>query len=366
MSVYMMLSFSGDGGVEKMAVNLMKGFCDLGEDVNLLRIKNKGNFVKNIPEKVKIFQLPSQHTYFNLPYMIKFLKTHPIKSLLVMKERAGIMSLIAKTISRSNTKIFIRFGTHLTRSLREKNSPLLYTKFRLFILKKLLPKADGIIAVSKGVLDDIVSLCPEIRKKGYVIRNPVITHELSYLALEEARDDWLKKPRKIPVVVGMGRITYQKDFKTLILACHLALKKMPLRLLILGEGPLKKELKILSEKLGIKEHVKFAGFKKNPYPYLKNADLFVLSSRWEGSPNALTEALALGTPSIATNCMSGPKEILRGGELGPLVPVGDYKTLSEKIIEVLTSPPKKEKLTQGVQEYHYLTSAKKYLELLSL
>ncbi len=365
MDINIVLSFSGDGGVENMAINLMQGFSDLGHKVTLFRIKNRGRFAKQIPGQVNIIQLPSKHTFLNLTYMIKLFKTHPLKSILVMKERAGLMCLIAKIISGSNIKVYIRFGTHIKRSLMEKKLPGIYVKTRLFVLKKMLPKADGIIGVSKGVLDDILSICPEIKNKSHVIKNPVITKDLKYLASEPVGDNWLNNNRNVPVIIGMGRLTYQKGFDVLIRAIGLVLKDFPVRLIILGDGHKKNELQGLTKHLHIQDYIKFLGFKKNPYPYLKNADLFVLSSRWEGSPNALTEALALGTPCIATNCESGPLEILRGGELGPLVPVGDHITLARKIIEVLKSPPKKEDLIQGVLDYDYLISAKGYLRLLA-
>ena len=359
----MLLSFSGDGGVEKMAVNLMQGFLDLNLQVNLYRIKAKGRFVKNIPTDVKITQLPFKHTFLNIPYMIKIFKKHKIESLLVMKERAGIMALIAKLISRTHTKIFIRFGTHIRRSLLEKDKPKPYIALRLFLLKKLLPYSNGIIGVSKGVVEDIVSFCPDMQNKWYVIKNPTITNEIFELSEKKIDHKWLT-PKNKPVIMGMGRLTYQKDFETLIKAFFYVNKRLDSRLLILGEGELKKQLEELSINLGIREKIDFLGFKNNPYPYLKKADLFVLSSRWEGSPNALVEALALGTPVVSTDCESGPREILKNGELGPLVPIGNPIEMSKKMIEILQNPPDKDKLIAGVKEFHYLTSAKNYLKLI--
>lgn len=157
-----------------------------------------------------------------------------------MKERAGIMAIIAKRISRVDTKIFIRFGTHIRRSLFEKNKPKPYIDFRLLLLKKFLPHANGIIGVSKGVIEDIISFCPDVQDKAYVIKNPTITNEIYELAQEKIEHKWLNPPKKVPVIVGMGRLTYQKDFKTLIKAVSLVNRKVEARLLILGEGELKK------------------------------------------------------------------------------------------------------------------------------
>lgn len=364
MDINILLSFSGNGGVEKMAVNLMQGFLDLNLQVNLYRIKTKGRFVKNIPTDVKIIQLPFKQTFLNIPYMIKIFKKNKIDSLLVMKERAGIMAIIAKLISGTHTKIFIRFGTHIRRSLLEKNKSKSYIALRLSLLKKFLPYSKGIIGVSKGVIEDIVSFCPDIQNKCYVIKNPTIVPEIFELSKKEINHKWLSSHANRPVIIGVGRLTYQKDFETLIKAFFYVNKKLDSRLLIMGQGELKKQLEELSINLGIREKIDFLGFKKNPYPYLKKADLFVLSSRWEGSPNALVEALALGTPVVSTDCETGPREILKNGELGPLVPIGNPVEMSKKMLKVLQNPPDKDKLIEGVREFHYLTSAKNYLKLM--
>ena len=106
------------------------------------------------------------------------------------------------------------------------------------------------------------------------------------------------------------------------------------------------------------------GFASNPYAYLSKAALFVLSSAWEGSPNALTEALALGVPVVATDCPSGPREILRGGKVAPLVPVGDAEMMANAMIKILEAPPDKRFLTEASNAYTVENSSRRYLDLL--
>ena len=153
------------------------------------------------------------------------------------------------------------------------------------------------------------------------------------------------------MIVGIGRLTRQKDFPTLIRAFAAVRKKLPCRLIILGEGKDRGGLEHLAKRLSLSEQIAMPGFVENPYAYLKRAALFVLSSAWEGSPNALTEALALGVPVVATDCPSGPREILKDGAIGCLVPVGDPDALAAAMLATLSAPPDETLLKSAVREY---------------
>jgi glycosyltransferase involved in cell wall biosynthesis len=136
------------------------------------------------------------------------------------------------------------------------------------------------------------------------------------------------------------------------------------RLVILGEGGDRPKLEALTAELGLTQDVDLPGFQTNPFPFLVRAALFVLSSAWEGSPNVLTEAMALGTPVVSTDCPSGPRELLDGGRLGPLVPVGDAEALANAILETLDHHLSAEILKSAVADYHQTRSARLYLQAL--
>jgi glycosyltransferase involved in cell wall biosynthesis len=136
------------------------------------------------------------------------------------------------------------------------------------------------------------------------------------------------------------------------------------RLVILGEGAWREQLTDLAAALGVAADVDLPGFAANPYPYLASASVFALSSAWEGSPNVLTEAMALGTPVVATDCPSGPREILAGGRFGPLVPVGDAPALAAGLAAALAAPLAPDELRAAVRDYDALRSAERYLALL--
>ncbi|MGB5494721.1 MAG: glycosyltransferase, partial [Sedimenticolaceae bacterium] len=174
------------------------------------------------------------------------------------------------------------------------------------------------------------------------------------------------EPFAVPVILGAGRLTEQKDFATLLRAFARMQALRPVRLVILGEGRLRGELERLADELGVGDRVALPGFTTNPYAWLARAALFVLSSAWEGSPNVLTEALALGVPSVATDCPSGPRELLAGGRYGALVAVGDPGGLAEAMLATLEAPLPAGQLRQAVSDYTAEAAALGYLGALGL
>jgi len=178
---------------------------------------------------------------------------------------------------------------------------------------------------------------------------------------------WLVGDKAVPVILGIGRLEAQKDFATLLRAFAQVRSRQDCRLIILGEGSLRYELEALARKLGVAEHVDLPGFVNNPYAYLVRASVFVLSSTHEGMPNALIEALALGVPVVATNCRSGPAEILEGGRWGRLTPVGDASAMAQAIQEALAQPCSiTDEIIESVRERFDLDKiVDRYLEVLS-
>jgi glycosyltransferase involved in cell wall biosynthesis len=155
-----------------------------------------------------------------------------------------------------------------------------------------------------------------------------------------------------------------KDYQTLIQAFAMIRARREARLLILGEGPLRAELEALIQRLGLAADACLPGFVTNPYAYMARASVLVLSSRYEGFPNVLAESLACGTPVVATDCETGPAEILDHGRFGRLVPVGDHAAMAGAIEATLDAPPNADSLRARAAVFSASSSARQYLALL--
>jgi len=224
---------------------------------------------------------------------------------------------------------------------------------------------DKVVCVSEGVLEDTARLAGLSAGQLCVIRNPVVTPRLAALAAEGVDHPWAHD-EAVPLVLGAGRLTEQKDFDTLVRAFAQLRNRMPARLVILGDGRLRAKLQARIDELGLSDDVAMPGFTSNPYAWMVRANLFVLSSAWEGSPNVLTEALALGVPSVSTDCPSGPREVLEGGRFGPLVPVGDADAMAAAMEATLNKPLAGDLLKSAVAAYNQEASAAAYLVALGI
>lgn len=360
-----MISFSGDGGVERMVTNLCAEFVR-DVQVDLLALKLGGGHAARIPPGVNLLPLQARHSWSSVREVARYLREQRPDAMLVAKDRAGRAALAARRQAGTGTPIFIRLGTNLSAALERKDP---FSRWlRTAPMRRRYPEVNGVVAVSEGVGEDIVRVTGIAPARVHVIRNPVITPRLAEQAAEAAPHPWLVD-RTLPVILGMGRLTRQKGFDVLLRAFAAVQKQRACRLIILGEGPQpgdRERLENLARELGIGERLLLPGFQKNPYAWLSRADLFVLSSAWEGSPNALTEALALGIPSVSTDCPSGPAEILAGGAFGPLVPVGDADAMAGAMLATLDAPLPAERLREAVAEYRSDLSARRYLHLMNL
>ncbi len=356
-------SFSGQGGVEKMIVNLLSAMAERGQPVDLLAVRAGDIPRGRLPDTVRLVDLGVRHTGTALIPLVRYLKGQDPAALLCAKDRAIRIGVMARLISGARCRLLGRLGTNLSAALQSRGPAERW--LRQFPMRRLYPLADGVVAVSEGVAEDTARTTGIPRERIGVIRNPVISARLHRLADAVVDHPWFA-PGQPPVVLGAGRVTRQKGFPVLLRAFARVRRERNCRLLILGEGRERGPLLTLAAELGIGDDVDLPGFVVNPYGFMKRAAVFVLSSAWEGSPNVLTEALALGRPVVSTDCPSGPSELLAAGRFGSLVAVGDDEAMGAAISGILDGRVSFDDPVVAVRDYHADVSARRYLEALGL
>lgn len=351
------------GGVGKMRVHLINEIARRGHRVELLIADRDSPYMDLVSPAIRIVPVGTSNAVTGIPAVALYLLRARPRVMLSQRVRVNVLTLRAHALARAQTRMFVTVNTNMTRELEALRPGK--RERHLALMQRYFPRNDGVIAVSRGVADDLAQLLGWPSGRIAVAPNPVVTPTLAQQATVPIDHPWFA-PGAPPLVLGMGRLEPQKDFPTLLRAFARLRATRDCRLMILGEGKLRTELEHLAGELGIRGEVAFPGFMSNPYAYLARAALFVLSSRWEGSPNSLTEALALGTPLVSTDCPDGPREILENGRHGALVPVGDVEALAAAMAQTLQHPPERARLVQAAQRYTLERSASAYIAALGL
>ena len=312
-------------------LQLAQGFSELGHPVDLVLARAEGPLLSEVPRGVQIIDLNTRKPLIMFVRLIRYLRSKRPIVLLSPFEVTSVIAILAKKISGVPTRIIIRVSVHLSRNKRT-------TKWKKvleqLVISRVYPLADGIITVSEGVAEDFSLYTGIPLERIKVIYNPVISEQLLKAAEQPVRHRFFAEDQH-PIVLGAGRLAEQKDFSTLIKAFDILRKNIPSRLIILGDGEERSSLEELIRSCGLQELVDLPGFDTNPFAFMKNALVFVLSSKWEGLPGVLIQALACGCPVVSTDCLSGPAEILKDGEYGYLVPVGDVEAMASAMEAIL-------------------------------
>lgn len=348
------------GGAQRVTLNLVRGMAERGCLVDLVLARAEGPYLAQVPEAVQVVDLKASRVLTSLPALVRYLRRERPQAMLSTMNYVNIIALWAQRLAGVPTRIVVSEHIALSRSVQ--HAPSRRGRLMPQLIRRFYPWADGFVAVSKGVADALAQMTGLPRGRIQVIYNPVVTPELRAKAQATLDHPWLE-PGQPPVLLAVGRLTAQKDFPTLIQAFARVRRARPARLLILGEGQERPGLEALVRQLGLEQDVSLPGFVENPYAYMAQASLFVLSSRWEGLPTVLIEALYCGAPLVSTDCPSGPREILRDGQYGQLVPVGDVPALARAIetsLEGETPRPPRE----SCLPFELETVVSKYVSLL--
>lgn len=350
-----------DGGEERILINLAGMLTEDDIQVDIVLAKSNGPLLKSVSPKSNIIQFETRIT-LSLFKLIRYLRAYRPAALLSSLELTNLIALLAVKLSGVQCKTVIRVAVAVSEHKRLRWKKVLEKQ----VLRRIYPLADEIIAVSDGVKADLVQFAGLDEEKITTIYNPIVTKDMIKNADALIHHKWVGNKHEPPVILRVGRFSKQKDFPTLIKAFSLLIQEVPARLVILGDGTERPVLEKIAHELNIQTVVDFPGFVDNPYPYFLNASVFVLSSRWEGLPSVLIEALALGCPVVSTDCPYGPDEILNAGKYGEIVPMEDIGRISAVIKNVITGHSKKSPPESWIAQFSMETIYPKNKEILGL
>ena len=349
------------GGAERAMLGLASGLSERGTPTDLVLARAEGEYMGQVPEGVRLIDLDSHRTAASVLKLVGYLRRERPAALLSTLAHANVVALAAKLMLGGRPRVFARMENTFSEMF---DSGAFKQRQTLRLLKMMLVWADGVVAVSQGVADDLSRVAPSASGKITTIYNPVVAPDHAELAAAPVEHPWFDVGNA-PVILSAGRLTTVKDHATLLRAFTEVLRSRPARLVILGVGPERENLLELAARLGVSQHVDLPGFEVNPFAYMSRASVFALSSRYEGFPNVLVQAMASGTPVVSTDCRSGPREILEDGKWGRLVPVGNWRAMAEAIIETLDNPIPSDRLISRASDFSADASIDRYLEVLT-
>jgi glycosyltransferase involved in cell wall biosynthesis len=341
------------GGAERVMVNLLGNIKEsrIEPVLILLHPATESPYREYLPEKTKVIVVERRSDSFfaKIRQFMSFVKCVHRESpriILSMLTHNNIMALCAGILLR----IRVIACAHITLGevIKTGGEARMLGVSVAALVNIFYGFADRVITVSEGIKRDLIEEFRIPARKIQVIYNPIDCDAVTELSTIPSEHPFMKG--REPVVVGAGRLVAQKRFDILIKAFSSVVKEMDARLIILGEGPGRETLQKLVRDLGMEDKVSLAGFQGNPYQFFSGADVFVLSSAYEGLPMVMLEAMACGVPVISTDCRSGPREILQDGRCGLLVPVGDEGALSEGILQLLRDRTLRENFSKAGKE----------------
>lgn len=317
------------GGAERVMVNIANHLDRERFLFKLIVIKKEGPYIDKLSSDIDVVDLNSDRVRHSIGKLIKVLNEFEPDTILSTLGHLNLILLGIRKFLSGSPKIIVRETTVPSKTIGNMKG-MQKKVFKLFY-QKLYPTADKIIAQCQEMKKDIHQFIDIKDEKITYIYNPIDVDYITASAKEFNPYD----EKKINIV-AIGRLAYQKGFDILIDAFKKVIEVYPsAKLTILGDGDLKEELLTQIEENELHEYIEILGFKDNPYPYYKYADLYVLSSRWEGFPNTMLESLTCGTKIVATKCKSGPQEILEANNYGNLVEVDNSTSLANGIINIL-------------------------------
>lgn len=350
------------GGVQAVQVTLARALAQRGLPVSCVLPQAKGPHLRHLPERVQLVDLGTRNPLTLVRRLARYLRENRPRLLVAAQHHTIVAAVLARRLAGSRVPLVA--VQHNTLSEVCRNSP--YRLTRWFIptaLRLLLPQADTIAAVSEGVAQDLADTLGIPRSRVTVLHNPVIGEDHAARAAEVAGHPWMDD-KDAPIVLAVGSLIERKDFATLIRAFAQLARHPSARLVLLGEGPERLRLEGLVGELGLTDRVALHGFVPNPLAFMAKADVLALSSRVEGMPTVIIEALACGIPVIATDCPHGPAELLCDGTYGRLVPVGNAEAMAQALDGALSERRDPDRQRRRAADFTVAKAVERYLDVI--
>jgi glycosyltransferase involved in cell wall biosynthesis len=321
----------GGGGAERVVLAQARELVRRGHRVDLILVREGGALLELLPAEVNVIAFRRRRIFSAILPLAGYLRSVRPDALHAVMWPSTVIAVVAHILARSRARLMVSDQVTLSQQVRDaRQLAALRWTTRLFY-----PRADYRVTCSIQAANDLAPLARIPRRSIEVITNPI--EAPAKIATTPAVEQMWGSGR--PRIVTVGSLKAQKNHALLLQAFARLDGHPAARLMIVGEGQLRPELEALAQELGIADRVAMPGFFLDPWPFLASADLFVLSSDYEGFPLVLAEAMRAGLRVVSTDCISGPAELTDNGRYGRLVPCGDPDALAKAIAAALAEPP---------------------------
>ncbi|MCW3848506.1 glycosyltransferase [Sphingomonas sp. LB-2] len=345
--IALVLVAASGGGAERAMIGVMNSLVKTGLKIDVVVVRKTGPFLGEIDPAIRVVDLGAGKVRKMLLPLAGYVKREKPTLIVSALTATDPFVLIGKALFRWKSKVHISVQNAPTASAVSDD---FYFRIWPRVIRWFYRFAESLNAISAGVGRDVERLTGKPEGSIAVIHNPVDIPRAAAMAAERPSHPWLADKTE-PVLLAVGRLTMQKDFPTLLRAHAKLRATRPVRLVILGEGEDRVSLEALAGELGTAESVAMPGFDANPFAAMAAADVFVLSSRWEGFANVVAEALACGTRVVSTDCPSGPAEILENGRYGTLVPIQHVEALADAMGAAIDAPVDRDALRARANDF---------------
>ncbi|MEN3975903.1 glycosyltransferase [Emcibacter sp. SYSU 3D8] len=347
------------GGAERVTILLANDLVARGIRVGIAVYAKRGEFLERIDPRIALIEIGGSGWFAAILPLSRLIRQTRPSAVVGVMVSCNVAAVVAGRIARTGARIVLTEHNQV-----DKSADYFGGNSRSYrAIRWTYPWADAIVCVSDGVRDSLCRYSGMKPDKMRVIHNPIVSDDLIDKAGQPCPHPWANDDG-VPLILAVGRLATAKNYPMMLRAFGILRQQRPARLLILGNGGARDRLSALITELGLSEDVEMYGYTSNPYAFMSRARLFVLSSSWEGFPTVLVEALACGSPAVATDCPSGPREILLDGDLGELVPVGDEQAFADAMMRALDDPPCRDTLMARGRSFSVGRAADTYASLL--